>query len=203
MEEPLPTARKRKRPRACPHHWDFSPPGRPCLPRQSGGRSHPQLHFKAKLPNQIIFLGRSPLTAAKSPRVCSKPNTWTVHTWGHRRLPRALEPFSTHPPACLARESQRTRHKAQLAQHTHVWMWMWPQGRALELQRSHGPQGPGGRCLPVPTCRQSRCSPGTNGITSRPHAACENTGLYVSSLPQRIPWGGHVYVCARGRGDFN
>lgn len=45
--------------------------------------------------------------------------------------------------------------------------------------------------------------PGTNGITSRPHAACENTGLYVSSLPQRIPWGGHVYVCARGRGDFN
>lgn len=29
--------------------------------------SHPQLYLKAKLPNQIIFLGRSPLTAAKSP----------------------------------------------------------------------------------------------------------------------------------------
>ena len=191
------------------------PPGAPAYLGRAGGRSHPQLHFKAKLPNQIIFLGRSPLTAAKSPRVCSKPNTWTVHTWGHRRLPRALEPFSTHPPpACLARASPRTRHQAQLAQHTHEWKWTGPQGQALELRRSHGPQGPGGRCLPVPACRQSRCCPGlqlpssTGSLIQEPMGSQAAHMLLVKTLvctsppsPRGFP-GEDVYMCVQGGGEI-
>lgn len=45
--------------------------------------------------------------------------------------------------------------------------------------------------------------PGPNGITNSPRAASENTGLYVSSLPQTIPWGGGVYICVcKGVGRF-
>lgn len=43
--------------------------------------------------------------------------------------------------------------------------------------------------------------PGTNGITSRPHAACENTGLYVSSLPRGFP-GEDMYMCVQGGGEI-
>ena len=40
---------------------------------------------------------------------------------------------------------------------------------------------------PVAPLVHSVSDPGPNGITSSPRAASENTGLYVSSLPQTIP----------------